>query len=206
MAEKLKNTVKIAYVDTEGGPVQQAVGQISGTPTIKAFVPKRSSGRNEKAVVDYDQAREVSDLMRFATGRMPNYVETLDSAKALAAYTLKASEWALPRVLVFSNKAGQTSSTLKALSADFRRRVLLGEVRSQRLPDAAKQHGVSTFPTLLCFAAGSEEGAEATHRFENKEATFRRLETFVSKCALRKPVLKKPDAGGGEGAAKKEEL
>ena len=44
-----------------------------------------------------------------------------------------------------------------------------------------------------------------TLRFENKEPTFRRLETFVSKCALRKPVLKKPDEGRG-GATKKEEL
>ena len=102
MAGKLKNTVKVAYVDTEGGPVPPAIGQITGTPTIKAFVPKRSSSRNEKAMIDYDQAREVSDLMRFATGRMPNYVEFLESAKALAAFTLKAREWGLPRVLVFS--------------------------------------------------------------------------------------------------------
>ena len=49
------NTVKVAYIDTELGPTPAQAGQISGTPTIKAFVPKRTSGRNEKTVVDYDQ-------------------------------------------------------------------------------------------------------------------------------------------------------
>ena len=90
MAGKLKNTVKVAYVDTEGGPTPSAVGQIQGTPTIKAFVPKRASARNAKDVVDYDQAREVSDLMRFATGRMPNYVESLSTPAALSAFVSKA--------------------------------------------------------------------------------------------------------------------
>ena len=55
LAGKLRNTVKVAYIDTELGPTPAQVGQISGTPTIKAFVPKRTSGRNEKTVVDYDQ-------------------------------------------------------------------------------------------------------------------------------------------------------
>ena len=51
---------------------------------------------------------------------------------------------------------------------------------------------MSAFPTLLCFAGDASD--EPVHRFEKKEATHRRLDTFVSKCALRKPVLKKPSA------------
>ena len=70
----------MAYVDTEAGPTPPQIGQIQGTPTIKAFVPKRASAKNEKSVVDYDQAREVTDLVRFATGRMPNYVEAINGA------------------------------------------------------------------------------------------------------------------------------
>ena len=187
----------MAYVDTEAGPTPPQIGQIQGTPTIKAFVPKRASAKNEKSVVDYDQAREVTDLVRFATGRMPNYVEAINGAAALSAFAAKAREWGLPRVIVFSNKVGQTSSTLKALSAEYRRRVLIGELRSQKLPDAVSTFGVTTFPTLLCFGPGGPDGGssdEELHRFENKEATHRRLDTFVGKCALRKPVLKKPSA------------
>lgn len=165
-------------------------------------MPKRASARNEKLIVDYDQAREVSSLLRFATSRMPNFVETVaDDAGALAAFEAKAREWHLPRVLIFSKKAGQTSSSLKALSAEYRRRVLLGELRAgKHQADAARRYGVSSFPTLLCLPVGAEE---PTHRFENKEATYRRLDTFVGKCALRKPVKSKPGAAARAG---KEEL
>ena len=102
----------MAYVDTEAGPTPQAVGQIQGTPTIKAFVPRRASSQNSKEVVEYTQAREVGDLLRFAVGRMPNYVEALGDAAALAAFDAKSAAWGLPRVLVFSDKAGGTSSKL----------------------------------------------------------------------------------------------
>ena len=47
-ANELKNTVKVAYWDTEtNGPAPPLLGQIKGTPTIKAFVPSRKSARNE---------------------------------------------------------------------------------------------------------------------------------------------------------------
>lgn len=198
----MRHTVKIAYVDTEAGPTPHQVGQISGTPTIKAFVPKRSSAKNEKSVIDYDQAREVGDLLRFATGRMPNHVESIGDDAALAAFHAKANEWGLPRVLVFSNKAGATSSTLKSLSAEFRRRVLIGELKSNKHTKAVAAFGVTSYPTLLCLPDGQDT---PTHRlsFEKKEATYHRLNTLIGKCALKKPVLKKPAASTGPA---KEEL
>ena len=48
-------------------------------------------------------------------------------ASALAAFDAKAAEWGLPRILVFSKSSG-TSSLLKALSGEYRRRVLIGEI------------------------------------------------------------------------------
>lgn len=108
--------MKIGYVDTEGGPTPRAVGQIQGTPTIKAFVPKRASARNEKVVEEYSQGREVKDLLRFATSKMPNYVESVGDTER-AAFDAKAVEWGLPRILVFSDKAGATSSSLKGMRA-----------------------------------------------------------------------------------------
>jgi len=182
--------VKVAYVETEVGATPRQIGQIQGTPTIKAFVPKRSSSKNEKTVVDYDQGREVGDLMRFATAQMPNFVEPLGDASALKSFDTKAQEWQLPRVLVFSNKAGQTSTTLKALSAEYRRRVLIGELKAQKHADAVKRFRIESFPTLLCLPAAG--GDEPTHRFEKKETSYRRLDSFIGRCALRKPVLSKP--------------
>ena len=86
LANELKNTVKVAYWDTEAnGPTPPLLGQIKGTPTIKAFVPSRKSARNEKTAVDYEQAREVKDLVRFATSRMPNFVERVGTLKELEA-------------------------------------------------------------------------------------------------------------------------
>ena len=55
----------MAYVDTEAGPTPPELGQIRGTPTIKAFVPQRSSAKNAKKMLDYEQAREVKDMMRW---------------------------------------------------------------------------------------------------------------------------------------------
>ena len=123
------------------------------------------------------QAREGADLQRFAIGRMPNFVEAISGGAALTAFEAKAHEWGLPRVLVFSNKAGQTSSTLKALSAEYRRRVLLGEIRSQKNSEAVERYGITSFPTLVCLAMGG--GDVPTHRFEKKEASYHRLNTFI---------------------------
>ena len=53
----------------------------------------------DKSVIDYEQAREVKDLVRFATSRMPNYVERVKSADDLAAVQAKREEWGLPMVL-----------------------------------------------------------------------------------------------------------
>jgi len=205
--------VKIAYVDTEAGPTPPAIGQISGTPTIKAFVPRRDSANNAKSVVDYDQAREVGDLMRFAVGRMPNFVEALADENALLAFARKSAEWQLPRVLVFSDKSGGTSSILKALSAEFRRRVLIAELKKAKHASAVKAYQISSFPSLVCLSPAREDGGDVAagesevvrERFEKKEPSFHRLNGFIGRCALKKPVLKKP-AAKEKPAGGKEEL
>ena len=163
-------------------------------------MPKRSSSRNEKEVLTYEQAREVPELVRFATGRMPNYVESVAGATEFVQLRAKANEWGLPLVLVFSDKAGgQSSSTLRALSAEFRRRVLIGELRATRHAAAVAAYKVTSFPTLVCLAArgpgdAADMADEERSRFAGKQPTFRRLLTFIEKCALRKPVLRKPSS------------
>ena len=153
-------------------------------------------------MLNYDSAREVGDLVRFATANMPNYVERVASEAEANAVAAKASGWGLPRVLVFSEKGpgASTSNLLKALSSEFRRRVLIVEVRKHPRTDAiATEHGVDTLPTLLCLDPTSRT---PTNRFQGKDPTPGRLSTFVGKCALGKPVLSKPAAEQGT----KEEL
>mmetsp|Transcript_65352 Transcript_65352/g.195349 ORF Transcript_65352/g.195349 Transcript_65352/m.195349 type:complete len:191 (+) Transcript_65352:209-781(+) len=190
----MRHLVKVAYFDTEQGSQPPALlGEIRGTPTIRAFVPERKSAKNAKRALEYNEAREAKSLIRFAVSNMPNYVELLTGYDELAAFQAKAAEWGLPQVLVFS-KAALTSSTLKALSVEFRRRVLIGELKASKANGkAAQRFGVTAFPAVVALP---KDGGEPI-RF-SKEPTYNRLSTFLSKVALRKPVHKKP--------TKKEEL
>ena len=183
--------MKIAYWDTEQrAQPPPALGEIKGTPTIKAFVPNRKSSNNKKEVLEYNQERKVRDLLRFATTTMPSYVESLADAAALAKFDAKAAEWGLPRILVFSKSSG-TSSLLKALSSEYRRRVLIGELKlTAKTAKIAEQYAVTEAPVLVGLRAAGGEPL----RFEKKEATYGRLSTFFGKVALNKPVLKKPEA------------
>mmetsp|Transcript_3049 Transcript_3049/g.5968 ORF Transcript_3049/g.5968 Transcript_3049/m.5968 type:complete len:195 (+) Transcript_3049:231-815(+) len=193
--------VKVAYWDTEANrQTPPLLGQIKGTPTIKAFVPSRKSARNEKAAVDYDQAREVKDLVRFATSRMPNFVERVKTPSELEAVHAKAAEWGLPTVLILSS-SGSTASSLKALSTTYRRRLIVAEHKAGKGSELASLLGVDSFPAVLGFKVGFQMGSgDAPLRLE-KEPTYNRLDTFFRKLALGKPVLKKPDK-----APSKEEL
>lgn len=212
----------MAYWDTEQrGQPPPALGEIKGTPTIRAFAPSRSSAKNAKRALEYNAPRELKDLLRFATSNMPSFVERLADAEALAAFEAKAgarrraltsqrgaaaatrlrpprdraerpapaAEWGLPTVLVFSKSAG-TSSSLKALSAEYRRRLLIGEVKASKATAAAvERFGVESFPAMVAPRPSGEP-----LRFA-KEPTYHRMDAFLRKVALRKPVVRRPAAG-----------
>lgn len=189
LAGKLKHSVQVAYWDTEQrGAPPPLLGQIQGTPTLRAFVPMRKSARNEKRVVEYDRAREVGELGRFALGLVPDYVERVNGEGELHALQQKGLEWGLPVVLLFSNTAG-TSSMLKALSAEYRRRLLIGELKARTNADAVTKYKVTRFPTLVALDDGEQR------RFEKKPSHFN-LDLFLSKVALGKPVKTKPTTRG----------
>jgi len=178
----------VAYWDTERREQPPTLlGEVRGTPTIRAFVPSRRSSRNEKETVDYNQAREVSALSRFALGLLPNYVERVSGEEALAGLFGKAEDWGLPVVLVFSTSSG-TSSLLKALSGEYRRRLLIGELKADQNAAAMSKYSVQTFPTLLAFSSSTAEPL----RFEGKAPTHFKLTMFFDKVALKKAVAAKP--------------
>ena len=100
----------------------------------------------------------------------------------------KAAEWGLPVALVFSKSSG-TSSTLKALSTEYRRRLIIAEHKASATSEISKKFGVTQFPAILGLRAEGEPV-----RFDKKEPSYNRLDTFFGKLALKKPVLKKPQA------------
>mmetsp|Transcript_16479 Transcript_16479/g.42281 ORF Transcript_16479/g.42281 Transcript_16479/m.42281 type:complete len:168 (+) Transcript_16479:503-1006(+) len=167
-------------------------------------------------MLTYESAREIGDLVRFATAKMPNYVERVTNEAEALTIAAKASDWGLPRVLVFSDKGttASTSSVLKALSSEFRRRVLIVEVRKhQRTETIAIEHGVNSLPTLICL---DQTERTLPPPFQAKTPSPGRLSTFVGKCALSQPIRSKPtgrnsgSAGqshaGGQEQGTKEEL
>lgn len=90
-------------------------------------------------------------------------------------------------VLLFSNTAG-TSSLLKALSAEYRRRLLIGELKKGKVATAEATYAIGSFPTLV----GIRQGKEPL-RFEKKVSHFA-LDLYLGKLTLKQPVLKKPAA------------
>lgn len=194
----MKKTVNIAYWDTEQGANPPAVvGQIQGTPTIKLIIPSKKNKKNQytkKTVLDYQGAREVKPMMDFAISKMPNFVEKINSKTALEKYLTKAAEYGLPKLMVFS-KSPTTSSMLRAISTEYRRRVLVGEIKATKANQAIiKQYNIKDLPKIIMV---KDDGT--TVEFE-KKPSYNSLDFFVGKHGLKKPVT------GKKEAPKKEEL
>jgi len=180
----------VAYWDTETGQQPPAaLGQIQGTPTIKLFFPQKKSRKNAKKSVDYNGPRELKPMVKFAVEYMPNFVEKVEGVSGHAKFAAKAESNGLPKVLLFSKSKG-TKPLIKALSSVFRRRLLIGEVRSTKPnKELIGRFGVSSYPTLMLIG---DEGSDPTV-FE-KKPTFNRLKNFLDSHALKKPVSKKDKA------------
>ena len=96
----------------------------------------------------------------------------------------KARRNGLPAAVLFT-KSSKTSSVFKAVSVEYRKRLLLAEVRGTKPNDAlGRRFAVRTFPALLTLAG--DEGDVAA-RFD-KKPTLNKLSHFLGKHALRKPI------------------
>ena len=182
-AKKLKKQVMIAAWDTERGNPPPIIGQIQGTPTIKIFTPKGK--KNKKAVSDYNGERKAKAIASYVQSLMPNFVERVNGAPSFEAFVAKADKYGLPKVLLFS-KASSTKPLIKALSTEYRRRLLIAEIRATAANKAIiEEYNVSDFPTLLVI---KEDGSQV--KFE-KQPTFNRLNNFLGDHALKKAAKKK---------------
>lgn len=198
----MKGTIKVAYWDTAQGNPPRLVGEIKGTPTIKFIRPAKKNKKDsnkKKTVVDYNAERKAPDMIKFAGVQQPNYVVKINSKKDLDTFATKADGYALPKVLVFS-KDPSTSPVTKSLSTEFRRRLMIAEVRASKpnkdlvakfgleawLSDAKAEKNV-----IVTLAGDGLDGeytmmkkGEAPAKFNFKGAT-----AYLSKIALDKPYF-----------------
>lgn len=200
--------VTIAYWDTQGGSrPPRLLGDYQGTPTIRLFTPKRKPKKAgsvaEKNVLDYQHGeRTASDMRKFLEYQIPNYVERVRfGMEDYTRFRDKAAKFGLPLVVVFTTKP-KTSTTLKWLSSEYRRRVLMVEVppgdkneglRRELFPGGSGDETGETTPgaALYVIPPGSSGEADAI-RFGGDKFTRRKLDEFLSGHALSKPVLGSP--------------
>ena len=201
LAASVKGMVTIAYWDTEGGSrPPRLLGEYQGTPTIRLFSPKRKPRKqgsvSEKNILDYQHGERTStDMRKFLEYQLPNYAERVRFGKDdYDRFANKAERFGLPLVVVFTTKA-KTSSTIKWLSAEYRRKILLVEVPpSDKNAGLEKEifgelgnrddDGVAAAATLYVLAPDKK-----VVRYEGDSFARRKLQDFLKTHALEEPAL-----------------
>jgi len=127
--------VTVAYWDTEGGSrPPRLLGEYKGTPTIRLFTPKKKQKKKgstaEKMVLDYNHGeRNVKDLKKFLEYQIPTFVDRIKfGVEEYLKSKQKAEKYGLPMAVLFTSKPKSTSTSIKWLSTEYRRRMLLVEI------------------------------------------------------------------------------
>jgi hypothetical protein len=193
------------------------LGEIKGTPTIRLYKPKKKQktigSHKEKVVVDYNFERQAVDMKRFVDAHIPDYSEKIKHGQVeLTKFENKAKKYALPRALLFVSK-NQTMPLTKYLSTEFRRKLLLAEIKptSKNQQEIMEQYGVTEFPALIVFPVKGEDGDEAAQEAEivrydgTGGFSKNKLHSFLSKYALKKIAVPATSTNVKEKKKKKDE-
>lgn len=146
-------------------------------------------------MVDYSNERKATHMKRFVDEHMPDYSEkVVHGQKDLDAFEEKANKYGLPKAVLFTSKS-DTMPLVKYLSTEFRRKLLLAEVKPTKKNQAImEKYGVTDLPALIIIPVGSEDTKEETAlpiRYDGNKFTKHKLYKFLSKHALKKLVLPK---------------
>eukprot|EP00750_Incisomonas_marina_P032454 INCI9181.2.p3 GENE.INCI9181.2~~INCI9181.2.p3 ORF type:complete len:119 (-),score=33.59 INCI9181.2:410-766(-) len=96
-------------------------------------------------------------MRAFAVSKMPSFVERVKTTKNLDDFLAKADKFNLPKILLFTNKKNSDLKPVyKALSTEYRRRVLVAHVKESATDakEILKQFGLKKFPALIAVGAG----------------------------------------------------
>lgn len=186
-AAGLKGLVKVGAVNCDDEKELCGSYGIQGFPTIKLFPAEQVAEKKgvSKKPVDYQQARSAGAISKFALGFLPNYVTTLTAA----SYDKFAEKPEIGKVILFTNKAA-TTDLYKALSNDFKGRLLFGEVRHTQ-KELVEKFQVTNFPTLVVVKPDGEKVVYSG------KLSHEDLSAFLSTYA---PAPKTGGAGAGAGA------
>lgn len=189
LAKSIKGTAKIAYWDTEqGANTPRLIGQIKGTPTVKLFYPKPKKNKNnkKKIILDYNGAREKGPMKQYVESKMPNFVEKINEPKQYEKFTEKAIRNGLPQALIFS-KASSTSSLLKYASTEYRKKLLIGEIKqTKKTIELFKKHNIEKAPAIVIVKPDGE-----TVQYTKGKMSFHKVINFLGKHALKEAIVPK---------------
>lgn len=152
-AEKLHGVAKLGVVDCDE---HQALAQrfgIQGFPSIKIF---KGVGKKERRPSDYNLARTAKAFVDHIKYVMPSFVARVKESGLDAFFS---DQGKLPHVLLFTDKSS-TSPLYKGLSAKFKNRIALGEVKKAE-GGIVKKYNIEKFPTLISFKTGESKVEEA---------------------------------------------
>lgn len=197
----MKGTVKVAYWDTAQGNPPRLIGEIRGTPTVKFIRPAKKNKRDsnkKKTILDYNGERKMEAMMSYVESQQPSYIVRINGAKDLAGFIEKADSYLLPKVILVTRESS-TTSIAKALSTEFRRRLLIGEVKATKNnKEVMDKYGITDFgdeKTVVVVVQGV--GDEAKHTIMSKDGkpskfSLRGAQAYLSKVALDTPYFENP--------------
>ena len=106
--------------------------------------------------------------------------------KQFEKFEEKAKRNGLPQVLVFS-KASSTSALLKFVSAEYRRRLLIGEIKqTKKNLDLFKKYNIKTAPAIIVI----KENGDVVN-YDKGKMTMNRVVNFLGDHALKTAVVPK---------------
>ncbi|KAL1922460.1 uncharacterized protein VTP21DRAFT_9999 [Calcarisporiella thermophila] len=193
VAENLKGLVKVVAVNCDDESNRPICGRhgVQGFPTIKVFKPDVKNPDKPKIPYDYQGQRTAKPIVDYLLTKMPSYVQRVREQNSDRAISLeefyKKENTTLSKALLFTTK-DRTTPLYKGLSAEFKDRILLGEVVSTEREVVAKL-GVEKFPTLLVFPKG-KDGEVVTY---DGKLNYESLHEFLSKYALPAKITKKSE-------------
>lgn len=164
-ATSLKGLVNVVKVDCTVEQNLCQKFQVQGYPTLKLFKNKG------KQVKDYQQGRDLSSLVKYATSEIDDKSVKIKSDVDLTKFLDKSAE--LPHVILFSEKT-VVAPLYKALSSVFDGSLVFGVVTNKVKSVVEKYGPIEKFPHILVIS--SEKGVVR----HTGDIALEPLKTFLS--------------------------
>jgi len=184
LASDIKGIVRLGAVDCNEHADLCKEYEVETHPTVKLF-PTGSY----KFVQDWKGDMNMDKIKKWAQKQLPNYVTKIDMGSV--------DEWlgknkSKPHAILFTDKP-KTASLTKALSADFKGRILIGEAQSSD-SNLVKRFKVKKFPALV-INLNEKEMVPYKGEFKHIEL-FKVLNNYAETNAMEK--MHAPEGGDDE--------